>query len=431
MPKHFLSSLLFLIILFGCSTSDESTEDPDTDDQTNVLLIIADDLGLDALNGYSEGAIKANTPNIDALASSGLIFNNLWTNSVCSPTRSTILTGEYGIRTGVRSQGDEISVNETSLQTYINQSNDYATAIIGKWHLSGNMFSLNPEDMGIDHYAGLYSGAVSDYYSWNLTEDGNVTAQTDYITTAFTTMAIDWLAQQTKPWFLWLAYNAPHTPFHAPPSGMHSQGALATDQASIDANPMPYYIASIEAMDFQIGRLLSSMDQVERENTVIIFIGDNGTPGQVSQAPYGRRRAKGTMYQGGINTPMIVSGKGVTRTGTDSNLINSTDLFATIASLTGVSVSEINDSKDISPLFSTAQNDFREFTYAEYNDGTADEWCIRNTNYKLIVNTDRSQELYFLDDDPYENDNLLNNALSSDAQTALDWLTNKLTEIRQ
>lgn len=431
MPKYLLSCLFLSILFLGCSGSDDNTDDPSEDKQTNVLLIIADDLGLDALNGYSEGVVKANTPNIDALASNGLIFNNLWTNSVCSPTRSTILTGKYGIRTGVRSQGDEISANETSLQTYINQSNDYATAIIGKWHLSGNMFSLNPEDMGIDHYAGLYSGAVNDYYNWNLTEDGNVTTQTEYITTEFTTMAIDWVAQQTKPWFLWLAYNAPHTPFHAPPAAMHSQGALATDQASIDADPMPYYMASIEAMDFQIGRLLSSFDQATRDNTVIIFIGDNGTPGQVSQAPYGRRKAKGTMYQGGVNTPMIVSGKGVSRTGTDSNLINSSDLFATIASLTGVNVSEVNDSKDISPLFTNAQNDFREFTYAEYNDGTENEWCIRNTNYKLIVNTDGSQELYFLDDDPYENSNLLNTTLSANAQTALDWLENKLLEIRQ
>ncbi|MBO3697033.1 sulfatase-like hydrolase/transferase [Roseivirga sp. E12] len=430
MPKHLFNSLLLLVLLLGCSSSDD-TDTPNPNEETNILLIIADDLGLDALNGYSEGSVKANTPNIDALASNGLIFNNLWTNSVCSPTRATILTGKYGINTGVRSQGDEISVNETSLQTYINQSNEYATAIVGKWHLSGNAFSLDPEDMGIDYYAGLYSGAVSDYYNWNLTEDGNITTETEYVTTKFTTMAIDWVSQQTKPWFLWLAYNAPHTPFHAPPANMHSQGTLATDQASINADPLPYYIASIEAMDFQIGRLLSSLEQAERDNTVIIFIGDNGTPGQVSQAPYGRRKAKGTMYQGGVNTPMIISGKGISRTGTDSNLINSSDLFATIASMSGVSVSEINDSKDLTPLLSTAQTNFREFTYAEYNDGIEDEWAIRNDHYKLIVNTNGSQELYFLDDDPYENNNLLDGTLSSDAQTAFDWLQNKLTEIRQ
>ena len=249
MPKNLLYSLLILILFFGCSPDDNSNNDadPTASGDTNILLIIADDLGLDALNGYSEGSVKPNTPNLDDLAASGLVFNNFWTNSVCSPTRSTILTGKYGFSTGVRSQGDEISSSETSLQSYINQSNEYATAIVGKWHLSGNRFSLNPKDMGIDYYAGLYSGAVSDYYNWNLTEDGVVTTQTEYATTKFTDLAIDWVAAQTKPWFLWLAYNAPHTPFHAPPAAMHSQGALATDQASINADPMPYYMASIEA----------------------------------------------------------------------------------------------------------------------------------------------------------------------------------------
>ena len=385
MPKNLLYSLLILILFFGCSPDDNSNNDADPTDSgdTNILLIIADDLGLDALNGYSEGSIKPNTPNLDDLAASGLVFNNFWTNSVCSPTRSTILTGKYGFSTGVRSQGDEISSSEISLQSYINQSNEYATAIVGKWHLSGNRFSLNPEDMGIDYYAGLYSGAVSDYYNWNLTEDGVVTTQTEYATTKFTDLAIDWVAAQTKPWFLWLAYNAPHTPFHAPPAAMHSQGALATDQASINADPMPYYMASIEAMDFQIGRLLASLSTTERANTVIIFMGDNGTPIQVSQVPYGRGKAKGTMYQGGVNTPLVIGGKGVSRTGIDNNLVNSTDLFATIASLSGVNISEINDSKDISPLLISSVENFRDYTYAEYNDGTTDEWTIRNTSYKL------------------------------------------------
>ena len=184
MPKNLLYSLLILILFFGCSPDDNSNNDadPTASGDTNILLIIADDLGLDALNGYSEGSVKPNTPNLDDLAASGLVFNNFWTNSVCSPTRSTILTGKYGFSTGVRSQGDEISSSETSLQSYINQSNEYATAIVGKWHLSGNRFSLNPEDMGIDYYAGLYSGAVSDYYNWNLTEDGVVTTQTEYAT---------------------------------------------------------------------------------------------------------------------------------------------------------------------------------------------------------------------------------------------------------
>ena len=89
------------------------------------------------------------------------------------------------------------------------------------------------------------------------------------------------------------------------------------------------------------------------------------------------------MYQGGVNTPLVIGGKGVSRTGIDNNLVNSTDLFATIASLSGVNISEINDSKDISPLLISSVENFRDYTYAEYNDGTTDEWTIRNTSYKL------------------------------------------------
>ncbi len=435
MKKYLLLSTLISLSLLACSGDDEEIPtDPGTNDaSTNILLIIADDLGLDAFNGYSEGTVKANTPNLDQLAANGLTFNNFWTNSVCSPTRSTILTGKYGYTTGVRSQGDEISANETSLQSYINQEtdNEYATAIVGKWHLSGNRFSLDPEDMGIDYYAGLYSGAVSDYYDWDLTEDGTATRQTDYATTKFTDLAIDWVAEQTKPWFLWLAYNAPHTPFHAPPQEMHAQGTLATDQASINANPMPYYMASIEAMDFQIGRLLESLSTAERANTVIIFMGDNGTPIQVSQTPYGRGKAKGTMYQGGVNCPLIVSGLGVNRSGTDNALLNSTDLFATIASLAGVSIATQNDSQNFTSLLSAANNDFRDFTYAEYNDGVTDEWTIRGDNYKLIVNGNGTEEFYNLATDPYENSDLMLSSLSSEAQAAKTALETRLAEIRQ
>lgn len=435
MKKYLLLSATLFLFLLACSGDDEETPtDSGTSDVgTNILLIIADDLGLDALSGYAEGTIKPNTPNLDQLAANGLTFNNFWTNSVCSPTRSTILTGKYSYSTGVLSPGDEISANETSLQTFINQetNNDYATAIVGKWHLSGNSNTLNPEDMGIDYYAGLYSGAVNNYYNWDLTEDGVETRQTDYVTTKFTDLAIDWVAEQTKPWFLWLAYNAPHTPFHAPPQEMHSQGALATDQASIDANPTPYYMASIEAMDFQIGRLLESLSTEERANTVVVFMGDNGTPNQVSQAPYGRRRAKGTMYQGGINCPLVVSGLGVNRTGSDNALLNSTDLFATIASLAGVSITTANDSQNFAPLLTTANPDFREYTYAEYSDDATDEWAIRNESYKLIVNGNGTEELYDLATDPYENSDLMLSSLSSAAQAAKTELETKLAEIRQ
>jgi arylsulfatase B len=431
--KKIKSILLLSIVLVTLSCSKENNEEteinlPNTE-SPNILFIIADDLGKDAINGFSEGNIKPNTPNIDAIRNNGISFSNFWTNSTCTPTRASIITGKYGYRTGVKSVGDELSISETTLQTYIKTqtNNKYASAIVGKWHLSGNNSAINPETFGINYYAGLIRGAVDDYYQWQLSEDGATSQNTEYITEVFTDLSIDWINQQSKPWFMWLAYNAPHTPFHAPPSNMHSQGNLPSYSNGLD--PIPYYMAAIEAMDFQIGRLLDDIPEDERDNTIIIFIGDNGTPNQVAQSPYSRSTVKNTLYQGGINVPMFISGNSVSRSGTDNNLITSADLFATIAEITGSSTNEIHDSKSFKSLF-TQSTIIRDYQYSELVDGATDEWTIRNGEYKLIVNAVGIEEMYNLVSDPYENNNLLNGTLSTIEQNAKSDLEAELTNIR-
>ena len=298
---------------------------------------------------------------------------------------------------------------------------------MGKWHLSGNNSAINPETFGIDYYAGLVRGAVDDYYQWQLNESGNTSQNSAYITEAFTDLSINWINQQSKPWFMWLAYTAPHTPFHAPPSNMHSQGSLPTYSNGLD--PIPYYMAAIEAMDFQIGRLLDEIPEDERNNTIIIFIGDNGTPNQVAQSPYSSSTVKNTLYQGGINVPMFISGNSVSRTGTDNNLITSTDLFATIAEIAGSSTNEINDSKSFKSLLTQSTN-IRDYQYSELADSTDDEWTISNGTYKLIVNSVGMEELYNLVNDPYENNNLLNGTLSTIEQNVKTELETELINIR-
>lgn len=436
--KHAIKALLILILFLIFSCSEDAIDIPDdkddVDDQTivekpNILLIIADDLGKDAINGFSEGTIKPLTPNIDAIRNNGLSFNNFWVNPTCTPTRSSIITGKYGYRTGVKGVGDELSLTETTLQSYINSetNNSYATAIVGKWHLSGSNASVNPESYGIDYYAGLIRGAVNDYYDWEFTENGSSSSVTEYATEKFTNLSIDWVNNQNKPWFLWLAYNAPHTPFHVPPTGTHNQGALPNYTNALD--PTPYYMAAVESMDYQIGRLLDNIPNDEKENTIIIFIGDNGTPPQVAQNPYTSNTVKNTLYQGGINTPMFISGTGLTRTGVDNNLITSTDLFATIGQIAGSSSNIINDSKSFKSLFSNSET-IRNFQYSEINDVTIDEWTISNGNYKLIVSSNNTQQLYNLLNDPYESNNLLNGSLSTTEQTAKNALETELSNIR-
>ncbi len=271
---NFISLFFVLFLLFSCSKTDESSIDSSTENETtnetvskkpNIIFVIADDMGLDATPGYQIGTTKPTMPNLQQLMQTGITYTNVWSNPTCSPTRATIITGKYGIKTGVLTANDVLNTSETTLQKYIdtNLNSEYSSAIIGKWYLSNN--KTHPESVGIEYYAGFIPGTLPDYWNWDLTENGSTTKSSIYNTTAYTNIAINWVEKQTKPWFLWLAYNAPHTPFHLPPTELHSQGNLPTDQASINNNPLPYYLASLEAMDTEFGRLLSSLSSEERE----------------------------------------------------------------------------------------------------------------------------------------------------------------------
>lgn len=414
--------------LFSCS--DEMASTSTNTEPPNILFIIADDLGKDAINGYQEGDIKPNTPNIDEIRTNGLMFNNFWVNPTCTPTRASIITGKYAYRTGVKGVGDVLDQSEISLQQYISDQTDsqYASAIVGKWHLSGTTSSTNPESFGIDYYAGLIRGAVDNYYQWQLSEDGVSSLQNTYTTEVFTDLSIEWVNQQSQPWFLWLAYNAPHTPFHVPPADMHSQGTL--DDYITGQDPIPYYMAAIEAMDYQIGRLLDNIPNDELDNTVIIFIGDNGSPGQVAQMPFTSATVKNSLYQGGINVPMFISGMGVTRVGLDDHLVSGTDLFATISQIAGVDNNQYQDSKSFYSLLTSDGGDTRKYQYSELKDGIKDLWTISNGRHKLIVAIDGTEELYNLEDDPYEQLNLLLSSLNTEDSIAKMDLESELLNIR-
>jgi len=278
--------------------------------------------------------------------------------------------------------------------------------------------------MGVGHYAGLLSGAHSDYSNWSLVTNGQRSNNTNYSTTVFTDLSIEWLTQQQSPWFLWLAYTAPHTPFHLPPNSLLQNNTLSGTTADINANPLPYYFAMLQALDSEIGRLLKTID---RDNTLIIFIGDNGSPRRVIQSPFRAARAKGTVYEGGIHVPMIISGKGVTRKGEhESAFINTTDLFATIADIAGTGLEEIHDSKSFKKLLTGETLQTRTFLYAEVLQDNITQWTIRNTTYKLIDFGDGTQGFYNLNTDPYEQTNLINRLDASQSKTELETLVQNM-----
>jgi len=441
--KNFSFSLL--VLCFGCSNSieditndtDENNDPPVSVAKPNILLIIADDLGIEATPGYGIGNIKPYMPNLSSLATNGITFDNFWAYPVCAPTRASILTGRYGYRTGVLNAEDALTIpaNEKTIQAYLdeNTNSSYSHAILGKWHLSNNEPN-RPTQMGVGYYAGLLGGGVGDYNSWPLTQNGQTNSYDGYITTKITNLAIDWVNAQDQPWFCWVAYTAPHTPFHLPPTEMHSQGSLATDQASIDANPLPYFMAMTESIDYEMGRLLDNIPEEVLENTIIIFIGDNGSHPQVVQAPFDTDQSKGSLYLGGVNVPMIISGKGVSRINErDDNLINGTDFFSTIVELAGVTLPSYEDGYSFKPLLTSAGSGSRDFNYSEVlNSSNANRsgYTISNGDYKLIQLDSGQQRLFDLQNDPYEQNDLTSGTLNAAETSALQTLENKSAEIR-
>ncbi|MEM7056306.1 MAG: sulfatase-like hydrolase/transferase [Pseudomonadota bacterium] len=394
---------------------------------TNILLVIADDMGVDASPCHAEGSDLVRMPNLTQLCRTGMVFNNAYAAPTCSPTRATIMTGRYGFRTGIGgairpTNTVTLADTEISLFDVLNETTDYASAIIGKWHLSSNATDYaHPSRLGVTHFFGIFSGGIKDYYDWTAVEadtTGNRNVQIDtYATTEISNRAIDWIAGQSTPWFLWLAYNAPHAPFHVPPADPHAFGNLTTDTQAIRRNPQAHYFAALEALDRELGRVLASMDTDTRANTVVVFMGDNGTPGQIRRSSGNADRAKGSIYDGGTRVPVVFSGPGVKAGRTDA-LMNSTDLYATILALAGAS-SAAEDSIDQNPVLRGAAQGPRKYAYIEhFSDGEIRGkgslgWAVRDARYKLVRRKGHPEELYDLSEDVDERRDLLSGSATT------------------
>jgi len=399
----------FILIIFTgiCLNSTEVS----AQDQPNILLIISDDLGVDATNGYHENPLMPTTPTLDSLRSVGITFENVFSAPVCSPTRAAIMSGKYGIKSGVTGLPGHLELEHTSVFKALEEQTNgaYADAVIGKWHLAQGMNLNHPQEHGVDYYSGVINGAVSDYFAWNQTENGSTNQSTEYVTSALTDKAIEWVDNQTQPWFLWLAHVSPHTPLHVPPEHLYT--IANTD------NDFRKYVAMIEAMDSEIGRLINSMSEAERENTLIIYVGDNGTPNGVLRN-YPNGHGKGFLYQGGIRVPMIVAGKGVERKGVrESALIHVADIHATILESAGTELSGgLFNSLSFDHLFSGANGATRTYNFSDSERNGNYNYAIRNDRYKLITFADEPQEMYDLLLDSLEFDNLLLSPISAELE---------------
>jgi arylsulfatase A-like enzyme len=407
----------------------------------NFLIIVADDLGVDSVAVYSddtayghpgEGANHGPTPRIDQLAADGVLFRHAYTNSTCAPTRAQILTGRHALRTGIGTAGGAVlDLAETTLPELLAASHD--NAAIGKWHVGTPDDADHPIDSGFDYFAGALNGNVTAYDDWEKTTNSSSGSATVipnhsvYVTDDNSAEAIAKIAEFGEaPWIIYLAFNAPHPPFHVPTPPLTTTVTAGSDNRT-------KFVAAVEAMDREIGDVLDSISPSVMADTTVIFIGDNGTPTGVTRPPFISDHAKGEIYDGGINIPLIIKSPHVTTAGTESlALVQSVDIFATLADIAGLE-SAAEDSVSLLPYLedaTTPTQSLRPYAYAEqftpngvgaiYTDH---QRGIRDDQYKLIWRNDVFEEFFDLLVDEFEEDNLLPyENLSEEQKAAYDKL---------
>ena len=418
--------------------------------QDNVLLVVLDDVGVDHIGCYEEGPLPANTPVINDLAREGVLFRNAWSNPCCSPTRATILSGRYGFRTGIgfviSKKGYEMPLDELLLPEVFHGT-AHTDAGFGKWHLAnrvGTDYQLHPNQSGFTHWSGSYNNLlVPHHYDWwVLATDGLLQHVHEYATTRTVDEFLKWHEQQSGPWFAYVALHAAHEPFHAPPAHLHTETLPDVDPRK---RPKPFYRAMVEDADAELGRLLAGLG-TQLADTNIIVLGDNGTPHQVVTLPFESDHAKLTPYEGGVNVPLIIHGPAVSNRGPVEGLVNTTDLFTTVIELAGyqpealLPPGHVHDSVSLLPYLKNVRTpSLRSWSYAEMwkpngpGPKNLDIRILRDDRYKIIRSgaeaADHEYELYDLEGDPFELDDLMQSGLSAQEQQRFDALKVALEQL--
>ena len=406
----------------------------------NIVLILADDLGWSDLGCY--GADLHETPNLDRLARQGARFTHAFSSApICSPTRAAIMTGKHPVRLGMtiwregaiepatgrkltppRSEPD-LALTEVTIAERL-QSAGYLTAAVGKWHLGDP--TTYPEAQGFDiNIGGTHWGAPQSYFApyraqRNARELRYVPGLPfpkpgEYLTDRLTGEAVNIVHRAAgRPFFLYLAHHAPHTPIQAKEDKVEKYRRKLRDGMR---HKNAAYAAMVESLDESVGRVLAALEERKlAANTLVIFTSDNGgyiNPFQgqpvTNNAPL--RSGKGSLYDGGIRVPLIVRWPGVATAGsTVPDTAVSHDLFATIEKAAGLSSTAV-DGIDLSPLLRDASSrlsrDALFFHYPHYYPTTTPVSAIRTRQWKLLQYfEDNHLELYDLDRDPAEQHDL-------------------------
>lgn len=400
------------------------------DDRPNLLVILADDLGYGDL--ACQGADDMRTPHLDGLFAEGMTFTNFYANCpVCSPTRAALLSGRYQERVGVPGVIRTHRENNwgyldpgTRLLPDIAREQGYHTAIIGKWHL-GLRSPNTPNERGFAHFRGFLGDMMDDYYHHrrhgnNYMYDNRQQIDPEgHATELFTDWSIDYLkerAAEDRPFLLYLAYNAPHTPIQPPPQW--EQKVLAREDG-IDGQRAKL-VALIEHMDDSIGRVLKTLeDNGQADNTIVVFTSDNGGQLNVGASNGPLRDGKQSVYQGGLKVPTAVRWPGHVAAGSRSELrAMSMDILPTLFTAAGIDMPPASAESDIEgrsflPTLRGQQQDplrarlffCRREGGLRYGGKTIE--AVIEGPWKLLQNSPWAPlELYNLDDDPQETTDL-------------------------
>lgn len=458
------SALLLAALVPQLSTSlDLPAHDGRRHAVPNILLVLVDDVGVDLVNAYGEApAAVPCTPHIDALAADGTMFRHAWASPVCSPTRAGILTGRYSFRHTVgdvlRIDGSEsgLPVSERTIPEVLAH---YSSAVVGKWHLAhpwdlaNGQGPLHPLNSGFDRHSGPLFNFFQlpidpttpcdppySYMHWIKTVDGEERCTNNYQTTETVDDAMWFASHLEPPWFLFVSPNAVHLPSMAPPPH------LCSDDPTCSCSGLQTLLAErvrsmVEALDTELGRLFAYVRALDPE-TMIIFVGDNGTEATVTGGQPGGcfdpLRSKGTVFEGGVRVPLIVNGPGVS-VGEVTAPVALTDLYATVLELGGRR-SRAEDSVSLVPYLAGDPTPRRETVYTErfspngdFAQATTHQQAIRNATHKLIrlrfADGSIVERMYDLAADPCETTDLLPAAPGSEVEASYLALIDELTAL--
>jgi len=298
----------------------------------NVILVMTDDQGWGDVR--SHGNDKINTPMMDRLAAGGARFERFFVSPVCAPTRASLLTGRYHLRTGTHGvtrgyenmRSEEVTIAEALKQA------GYATGCFGKWH-NGAHYPYNPNGQGFDEFLGFCCGHWNNYFDTTLEHNGQPIETKGYITDVLTDAAIQFIEKnKDRPFFCYVPYNAPHSPFQVPDRYFDKYKKRGLDDKTACVHGM------VENLDDNIGRILKRLDELKlSDNTVVFFLTDNGPNSDRYNG--GMKGRKGSVHEGGIRVPLFIRWPRHIKPGTNVTQIAAhIDMFATIIELCGAAM---------------------------------------------------------------------------------------------